>query len=319
MSTMITLLQIVFHPGLLELAALALSIVWMLRDDRDKTRPLLVIALVINIFYGMLLSFVMGKEDSLAQWKYDYVLLNIDRALGVSATAMAGLLQHRLRIPLFVIYDLMIPMMIAWFLVVRSYKGEAHLIMAYVAEMVAGPILYVILPACGPRYAFGTSWLHPWSVEAGAIRLSGMPNAFPSLHIATAFVLLLFARGRLSRGVSVAFLIGTALATLSTGEHYVIDLVAGLAFGCFAAYAGQRSVRGAGCFLALVLAWSLTIRFGYEFWIASPILLKAFVAFTLCVAGAAVRRQWRAGIEDTRHGPQHSRASNAVVQNSISV
>ena len=70
-----------------------------------------------------------------------------------------------------------------------------------------------------------------------------MPNVFPSFHVATAFVLVLFAPGKVWRGVSLAFLAATALATLSAGEHYAIDLVAGLAFGCFAASVEYRNVR----------------------------------------------------------------------------
>jgi hypothetical protein len=53
------------------LLALFLALVWMLRDDKDKTRPILVFALVLNLFYGFLLTVVMGKEDGLLPWKYD--------------------------------------------------------------------------------------------------------------------------------------------------------------------------------------------------------------------------------------------------------
>jgi len=222
------------------MATLVLSIIWMLKDEKDKTRPILVIALVINLFYGFLLSFVMGKEDGLVPWKYDYVLLRIDESLGISAAPIASMLQGAARIPLAVIYQWMIPMMICWYMVCRKGKYRGSVIGAYVATMVVGPILYAILPACGPVYAFGSHRLQPPEVTANTIRLSGMPNAFPSLHIGTALIFVFFARGRLWRGVALAFLAGTALATISTGEHYVIDLIAGLAFGCFAAAMGNR-------------------------------------------------------------------------------
>ena len=85
------MMNIILSPALLGLAALFFSVVWMLRDDRDRTRPLLVIALVINLFYGWLLSFVMGRENGLVPWKYDYILLNLDNALGISTSAAAAI------------------------------------------------------------------------------------------------------------------------------------------------------------------------------------------------------------------------------------
>lgn len=147
------MLNILFNPALIAMTALFLSVVWMLRNEKDRTRPLLVIALVINLFYGWLLSFVMGHQNGLVPWKYDYVLLNLDHALGVPGAAIAQMLQQ-VSIPLLVTYELMVPMMIAWFLVARSHGASGSIVVAYVVEMICGPILYAIVPACGPQYAF---------------------------------------------------------------------------------------------------------------------------------------------------------------------
>ncbi len=286
------LLLLFFDSAILGMLALFFSILWMLRDEGDRTRPLLVFALLLNLFFGTLLSFFMGKEGSLLPWKYDPVLFRLDEALGVSAAAIALPFQGAWRIPLLVIYQLMIPMMICW-LVVTRYRGpRGTLVLAYVAEMVFGPILYAVLPACGPAYAFAAQWLHPPVVLATEVRLTGMPNAFPSLHIATAFVLVLFAPGKLWRAVALAFLAGTALATLSTGEHYVIDLIPGLAFGCFAASVGCRRLRSALVYLGIVLAWSFTIRFNGLFLIAHPALLRTCATLTAAPAVYAVFKQW---------------------------
>jgi PAP2 superfamily len=272
--------------------ALFLSVIWMLRDEKDKTRPLLVFALILNLFFGFLLTVFMSREGGLLPWKYDHVLFELDRALGVTAAPIARSLQGVCRIPLFVVYQLMVPMMIAWFLVTEYINSHGSVVMAYVGELVAGPILYAILPACGPVYAFGARWLNPPQVQPDVIRLAAMPNAFPSLHVGTAFVLLLFAPGRFWRAVALVFLCGTGLATLSTGEHYVIDLVAGLAFGCFAACVGYRRFRAAFLYLAVVVCWSLTIRFGYSFLIANPALLRLMAVLTVAMAAHAVSKEW---------------------------
>ena len=68
--------------------------------------------------------------------------------------------------PLALVYGLMIPMMIVWFFVVHDPRRRTSLVLAYIAELITGPMLYLLLPACGPLYAFGAQWLHPPFVEA---------------------------------------------------------------------------------------------------------------------------------------------------------
>jgi hypothetical protein len=165
-------------------------------------------------------------------------------------------------------------------------------VLAYVAELVIGPLIYAILPACGPIYAFGGQWLHPAAVSAQAIRLPGFPNAFPSLHVGTAFVLLLFAPGRVWKGVALLFFAGTCLAIFATGEHYVIDLIPGLAFGAFAAAIGMQKHLRAATYLALTLAWSLSVRFASSILIALPIVTRIFATLTVALAGFALWMSW---------------------------
>jgi hypothetical protein len=285
------MMNILLGPAVIGMAALFLSVVWMLRDERDRTRPLLVIALVVNLFYGWLLSFVMGQANGLVPSKFDYILRNLDTALGVPASAVAAILQPA-RLPLLVIYQLMVPMMIAWFLVARQYSQSRSIVVAYIAEMTTGPLLYAIVPGCGPLYAFHAQWLHPPLVPSAVVRLTGMPNAFPSLHAATALVFLSFARGRLWQSISFLFFTGTILATIVTGEHYAIDLVPGLAFGCFAANAGKRNIKRAISFFGLVLAWSNAVRFEHQFLTGHPAVLQVLAALTLIAAIADVGKGW---------------------------
>ncbi len=292
---MLHLILILVNPSILSMIFLIMAVVWMLRDERDRTRPLLVIAMVLNMFYGFLLDFVMGKENGLIPWKYDYVLARLDAALGVPASAIAPALQGAVRWPLQIVYWLMVPMMVAWFAVARRNRRTGSLVLAYITELLVGPTLYALLPACGPLYAFGKQWLHPPVVAPGVIRLSGGPNAFPSLHLATALLFVFFSNGRISRFFSLAFLAATALATISTGEHYGIDLVGGLAFGCFAANVGERRVAGSLLWFAPVLGWSLAIRFESAFLLHNPELLRLLAGITVACAVAAVTLEWRGG------------------------
>jgi hypothetical protein len=282
----------VLNASFIEFAALFLSIVWMLRQPRDKARPLLVIALAVNLFYGILLSIFMRAEGSLLPWKYDFILLRLDAALGLPATRLAQPLQGEWRILLATVYQLMVPMMICWFLVVRRQGLGGALVLAYVAELVTGPILYAIVPACGPAYALGAGWTHEALPKPDLMRLAGMPNAFPSLHVGTALVLVIFAPRTWSRLVAAMFFATTVMATISTGEHYVIDLLPGFAFGCFAAEVGFRRYGPAIANLGLAIAWCLVVRFEYGFLISHAYLLRVFAILTALPAMATVVYRW---------------------------
>jgi PAP2 superfamily len=288
------LIPLLFNPAFFGTLAVFLAAIWMLRDPRDKTRPLLVFALVLNLFYGFLLTVFMQREGSLFPWKFDFILFRMDASLGLQAAAIARPLQGALRVPLYIVYQAMVPMMIGWFLFTRYRNHPRSIIPAYAAELAAGPLLYAVLPACGPAYAFGAEWLHPAAATpAIAIRLTGMPNAFPSLHMATALVLVLFAPGRKARAIALAFLFATALATLSTGEHYLIDLIPGLAFGAFAAGVGLGRYRQAAGFLGVACAWSLAVRFAAQGLLARPFVLQASAVLTVLLVVAAVVQEWR--------------------------
>lgn len=283
-------------PAAIGLYALFLSVIWMLRDERDKTRPVLVLALVINLLYGFLLNVVMGREDGLVPWKYDHVLATIDATLGIDTPTIASSLQGGYRLVLGLVYDLMIPMMILWYIVGRYQnryqRRPGSVVQCYIAEMLVGPLLYALVPACGPLYVFGLNFVHPGAVHAELIRMSGMPNAFPSLHVATAMVFVFFSRGFLWRLASLAMLAGTAMATISTGEHYFIDLVAGAAFGCFAANVGHKRWFAALFNLAITTGWSAAVHYQFQYLIDRPVVLRLSAALTVVIAVASVAKEW---------------------------
>ena len=287
------ILSILLNPGIMALVALLLSIVWMLRDEKDKTRIGLVLALTLNLFYCMALGYFMGREDTAFPWKYDHVLAGLDGSLGLRTAWIARPLQGRMLLPLQIVYDLILPAMIAGYLLTRYRRCRGSIVLAYVAELISGPLLYAIVPACGPVYAFGKQWLHPPAVRPEVMSFTGNPNAFPSLHVGTALVLLTFAPGKFWRPVAMLFFVATCVATLATGEHYVVDLAAGLAFGTFVSAVGMRNYKRAGFFLGLTLVWSLAVRFAYPLLLAHPILLRSLAGLTLVLTAFALGQQWK--------------------------
>src|SRR5208283_4706675 len=142
-------INVILNPAMIGILALFLAVLWMLRDQKDKTRAELVFALVLNLFYGVLLNLLMGQEGSVFPWKFDHLLFRIDASLGIQAAWIARPLVGIWRIPLWIVYQLMVPMMIAWFLLTRYWRSPGSILMAYIAELVSGPLLYTIVPACG--------------------------------------------------------------------------------------------------------------------------------------------------------------------------
>jgi hypothetical protein len=178
--------------------------------------------------------------------------------------------------------------MIAWYVVNLKRRDcrPGRLLISYLVTYFTGPCLYLIVPARGPRHAFGS--LFPMGnpdVSPVLVQLSGWPNAIPSLHVSTALLFVFFAgNSRLLRCLAWIYLAGTVAATLAF-EHYLIDLVVAVPFACFAALAAEGKIQKALGNLALVLAWLVTIRFATPALVAYPAVLRILSIATVGVAG----------------------------------
>src|SRR5579863_4634692 len=246
--------------------------------------------------------------------KYDYVLQSLDQALGLTAFQVARLFSPGGRTDLLAVYELLSAAMVAWYaihLVVRG--GEPRkLIYAYLIAFLVGCSLYGIVPALGPRYAFGDVFPmgHPSFTPVPA-PLEGYPNAMPSLHAATAMLLVLFtARRRWLLPVALIFLAGTVAATLAL-EHYVIDLVVAVPFACFATEAAYARVIPALKYFGVVLAWLLLIRFASPELAQHPWVLRLFALLSVGMGVRAVAAQWTGspGTAERKDGPPLARTS----------
>jgi PAP2 superfamily len=81
--------------------------------------------------------------------------------------------------------------------------------------------LYIAFPATGPRWVS-----HPQAPR----------NCMPSLHFTWAIMLAYYSTRRL-RPAFILFAALTAIATLTTGEHYLVDLIAAIPFTWFCIWA----------------------------------------------------------------------------------
>jgi hypothetical protein len=144
-----------------------------------------------------------------------------------------------------------------------------------------------------------------------------MPNAFPSLHFSTALMLVLLAKSRFWRVVAWVFLIGTGLATLTTGEHYVIDLVVAITFACFATAVACRRFGFALCHLGLVVGWAIAIRTAGSLLVLHPGWLRLFGAATVAIGIHGAVRLYTGALQPRAHAVERDAGRSLPVGQNI--
>jgi hypothetical protein len=142
------------------------------------------ILLLIMVFaFEPTSSAVMNAENRGFPLKFDHFLYVIDKSLGVSAFWVARLLTEWQQSVLFVVYESLSAAMITWYGVSLKRRDgtPGGLLIAYLLTFVLGPCLYLIVPACGPRHAFGSTFpAENPDVSPVLVRLDYWPNAIPS-------------------------------------------------------------------------------------------------------------------------------------------
>lgn len=244
---------------------------------------------------GPLMIATLKAASHLYPVKYDYVLQTIDESLGLTAFQVARLFNDWERTILIATYESLGAAMVGWygiFVVIRPQKSRS-LFYGYLILYVAGAALYGIVPAMGPRYAFSTTFPVGQPIFVCApLALHGYPNAIPSLHMATAVLLVFFNnRNRWLLGAACVFLLGTIGATLAL-EHYVIDLIVAVPFSCFAFQLAHRKVASSLKYLSGVLIWLLLIRFAWPELIHHPWILRSMAVASLCCGWGLIAAQW---------------------------
>jgi hypothetical protein len=275
-------------------------LIWMLFHPRENFSPKILLFILAFLVLGLACDAVMHAENSHFPLKFDYFLYLVDQSLGISAFWVARHLPEWQRSVLFQIYESLTLAMIAWYGVNLKMKDGRpnQLLIAYAVTFLVGPCLYLVLPACGPRHAFGAAFpIEAPAVSAVLIKLDRWPNAIPSLHVSTALLFAFFAgRNRGLRWIAFMYVAGTALATLAF-EHYVIDLIVAAPFACFVARIAEGNIRKAAGHIAIVLAWMIAIRYATPTLVQWPAILRILALCTVGWAGFSMagRRPWTLG------------------------
>jgi hypothetical protein len=297
--------------GLSSLLILGLRTIWAEAQDRK----LLLYALIPAILF--VISEWMGADlldlTSAAHLKtLDLFLYSFDCSLRIQLSFLVGAaFKHWFWLKLvgaFFYIGLPIPIAVA-------YGGQLlrkgrNALPAAIAFLITGPlgiVFYNLFPATGPIHLFGANFpFHPLSIEQAA-RLVAEPivilaprNAIPSLHMAWVLLAWWYSRGLSwwSRGIILAFIVFTVLATLGTGEHYFIDLIVAFPFTFMIRalctfslpWKNRQRIEALLAGLAGTLGWFALLRFGLKFFWASPVIPWAFVAVTIVFFGMQIHR-----------------------------
>lgn len=296
--------------GLGAFLMLALRWLWSTGVERRKTYAVLAPGAAMVLFV-LSAQRALSLANVLYAKTFDLYLYVFDGSLGFQPSFLMGramAASSLLRIACLLTY-ISLPFVMALVYALRLPKGTERpswdIITLFMLAGLGGWALYNIVPATGPVYVFADSF--PWRslpyrslprlfLEVVPVNSDIPRNAIPSLHMAWAMLLYWNTKGQ-SLGLRIflaAYAILTAVSTLGTGEHYFVDLVAGLPFALAVqvvvspdrkAEISRRAVA-AGAGLALTMAWLLLVRFCTRWMLVSPLLPWSLVA--LC--GVAV---WR--------------------------
>jgi membrane-associated phospholipid phosphatase len=189
----------------------------------------------------------------------DDVLIRIDSALGISVPDIAAWAQ-RFPAAAFIVelaYNSVLPQTLALVLLL-GFRGDRkpleQFVLRFMVALLATAVIFSVAPAVGPFAVFG---LEPNPTQQAYLaQLEGLRNGtltsvsladteglvtFPSFHTAWAILLTAAVWHRRKLRVPVAVLNALVIAgTLTTGWHYVIDVLAGAALAAVTIAATNR-------------------------------------------------------------------------------
>src|SRR6185369_9685350 len=199
-------------------------------------RFLAVVALAVPLHAAAMSGARMATY--LCPYKLDLYIYRLDGWLGFQPSFALGRLvagRVALMLPLALAYQLL-PFAILAVYGAHLWRRDAWetwtMVRVFVWNLLLSIPFYLLIPVCGPAYAFPAYPAQPaHDIVPHPIALHAPPNGVPSVHFSTALLIFWYARqlpfGAWTSGV---YLLLIAAATLSSGEHYLFDLLAAVPY-----------------------------------------------------------------------------------------
>lgn len=302
--------------GLSSLLILGLRTTWAHAGDR-KLLLWAFVPGVLFVAFGWLTPPLLQYGELAHPKVLDLYLYSFDCSLGFQPSFLLGSVlwksQWLKSVSYFFYLGLSVPIATVYAgQLVRRRESALPVMLALLYCGPIGGIFYNIFPALGPAHLFQENFpWHPLTILQARhlllepVPIAGFRNAIPSLHLAWVLLAWWYCRGLSwwSKGVVLAFAFFTVLATLGSGEHYLIDLVVAVPFclmvqGLFALSLPWRCPQRLASILLglfMVLLWLLILRFANPMFWVSPIVPWTLVVVTI-VASVLQQRKLAAAV-----------------------
>jgi hypothetical protein len=201
---------------------------------------------------------------------------------------------------------------------VRDRKVVLSAMTAFLLTGPVGVVFYTMCPALGPAYLFTSRY--PWSpltmdqasrLVLESLAIPGLRNSMPSLHIAWVLLAWWYSVGLSvwERSIAMCFVVFTVLATLGSGEHYLIDLIVACPFALFiyslsafsVPWSNHNRSLAALAGIGITLAWIELLRFDVKMFWVSPVI--PWLACITTVVAVIFLRQRLGNVPETPTSP----------------
>jgi hypothetical protein len=283
-----------YEAGMVGVAGLAIRSVF---GKAPKAAVAMLVRILIFAVLGVGLGQIVNLASRLRPLKFDAYLYAIERGYGflpnVVAARWFAAVPWLMQLELLVYYSLPLGLAVVYAVHLNWPRGKTDILFLLYMNALVGFSLYLLYPACGPIYAFGSVPALA-AVDLRPMALDCKPNAMPSLHFAGALLMCwnLHSFGRL-RVLAFFYCALTALATLGFREHYAIDLIVGAPYALLIqalATDSRGRVRAGMVAAASLLAWLALLRFAVPVLAGSRSLLWSLSLATIAITWASLRR-----------------------------
>jgi hypothetical protein len=296
--------------GMGSLVVMGLNAVWLGGEERKTVLLALIPSVLIlasNHYAGYLHKFTENAHPKVL----DLYLYSFDSSLHAPIAFWMGQAYAKWKAlgDVSLVFYVGLPFSLALVYAGQALRLRGKAIPIFVAFLLMGPIggvFYNLFPALGPAHLFGDRF--PWQplstdqarrLFLEPVAIPGLRNAIPSLHMGWTLMSWWYSRGLslYERGIALLFVVFTVVATMGTGEHYLIDLVVAFPFVLFLQamcatslkWNDPRRLAPFAFGLATLLVWFCMLRYSpHIFWYSAAIPW----IFGLLTIGVSERLRW---------------------------